>query len=197
MVSSQKVWSLHVDKVGRYCIVWGTVKIKISANTPRYTSAAERGLLSNRVSDTVYIVRPPGLVGGSSAKPSMYLCTVHWVWSPTCYYSTVCAKVLVLNCSQDQEWMTLINLCHYTYMNMTNHPHNAHYGLIWSYFQLRIEVHFFCLHREMKGHWSRVNLVEARSTSQRFTRNLCPFISTCKQKVYFNHFIYAKAANNP
>ena len=35
---------------------------------------------------------------------------------------------------------------------------------------------------------------EARSTSQRFTRDRCTFISQCKQKnVYFNPYIYAKA----
>ena len=32
---------------------------------------------------------------------------------------------------------------------------------------LRIEVHtFFCLHWKMKGHWSRVNLLEALRASQ-------------------------------
>ena len=43
-------------------------------------------------------------------------------------------------------------------------------------FLLRIEVHF-CLHWEMKGHWSRVNLV--------------------KREVYFDPCSYAKAKNNP
>ena len=38
---------------------------------------------------------------------------------------------------------------------------------------------------------------EARSSSQRFTRDQCPFISQCK-KVYFNPNIYAiKATNKP
>ena len=44
---------------------------------------------------------------------------------------------------------------------------------------IRIEVHFFRLHAEMKGHWSRVNLWDLH---QRFTRDQCPLISQCKPK---------------
>ena len=36
--------------------------------------------------------------------------------------------------------------------------------------------HYFCLHGEMKGHWSRLNLWTS------FTRDQCLFISKCKQK---------------
>ena len=28
---------------------------------------------------------------------------------------------------------------------------------------LRIEVHFFCLHGEMKGHWSRENILKHKA----------------------------------
>ena len=40
--------------------------------------------------------------------------------------------------------------------------------------QVRIEVHFFRLHWEMKGHWSRVNLVK-RETK----KSLLQYLYSC------------------
>ena len=50
---------------------------------------------------------------------------------------------------------------------------------------LRIEVHFFCLHWEMKYTSLRSDL---RFT--RFTRDRCPFISQCKQKICTSILIF-------
>ena len=65
-----------------------------------------------------------------------------------------------------------------------------------SCFQLRIGVHCFCLHWEMKGHWSRVNLVKCAALLKEL-HTTTAFISQLKKKVYFNPYIYAKATNNP
>ena len=63
---------------------------------------------------------------------------------------------------------------------------------------LRIEVHFFRLHWEMKGHWSSVNLVKYEALLKDFTCDRRPFISKCKRtKVYFNPYINAKAMKTP
>ena len=63
---------------------------------------------------------------------------------------------------------------------------------------LRIEVHSFSLHWEMKGHWSRVNLVlcEALLKDLHVT-NVLSFPNANKKVYYFNPYIYAKATNNP
>ena len=63
---------------------------------------------------------------------------------------------------------------------------------------LRIEVHFFCLYWEMKGHWSCVNLVKREALLKDLhTTIVLSFPNANKKKVYFNPHIYAKATNNP
>ena len=68
-------------------------------------------------------------------------------------------------------------------MKTTGHVTNIFFrllGVICRFIiKIRIEVHFFSLHWEMKGHWSRVNLVKRFA---RLTPDQCPFISQCKEK---------------
>ena len=67
-------------------------------------------------------------------------------------------------------------------MNAVVYDVTTHTTTLPEQIYLRIEVHFFCLHREMKGHWSCVNLVKCNVN---------------KKKVYFNPYIYAEVTNNP
>ena len=63
---------------------------------------------------------------------------------------------------------------------------------------LRIKVQFFCLHLEMKGHWSRVNLVKREALHKIYTRPVSfHFPMQTKKKVFFSPYIYAKVTNNP
>ena len=43
-------------------------------------------------------------------------------------------------------------------------------------YQLRIEVHFFSLHWEMKGHWSRVNLLKREPNAK---NGVCQCLCLC------------------
>ena len=51
---------------------------------------------------------------------------------------------------------------------------------------IRIEVHFFCLRGEMKGHWARVNLCEALRSSQDLHVTSVLSFPNANKKVYFN-----------
>ena len=63
---------------------------------------------------------------------------------------------------------------------------------------LRIEVHLFCLHWEMKGHWSRVNLVKREALLKDLhVTSVLSFPDAYQKKVWFKPYIYAKVTNNP
>ena len=61
----------------------------------------------------------------------------------------------------------------------------------------RIEVHFFCLHWEMKGHRSHVNLVKHEALLRIYTRPVSLYFPMQTKKVYFNPYSYAKVTINP
>ena len=81
-------------------------------------------------------------------------------------------------------------------LNMLGHifyPMEETFGLY-----LRIEVHFFRLHWEMKGHWSHVNLVKRFALLKDLhVTSVRSFPIANKKKVYFNLYIYAKVMKNP
>ena len=56
---------------------------------------------------------------------------------------------------------------------------------------LRIEIHF--LHWEMKGHWSRVNLVKCKALFRDLHATSVLSFPNANEKLYFNPYIYAKA----
>ena len=62
---------------------------------------------------------------------------------------------------------------------------------------LRIEVYFFHLHLEMKGHWSRVNLVKLEALLKDLHATSVLSFPNANKKVYFNPYIYAKAMKTP
>ena len=55
-------------------------------------------------------------------------------------------------------------------------------------FSINTRISFFCLHWEMKGSGSLVNLLRFA----RFTRDQCPFISQCKEKSVLQSLIQGK-----
>ena len=62
---------------------------------------------------------------------------------------------------------------------------------------LRIEVHFFRLYWEMKGHWSRENLVKREALLKGLhATSVLPFPNANK-KVYFNPYINANVMKTP
>ena len=65
-------------------------------------------------------------------------------------------------------------------------------SILWAYMNihLRIEVHFFCLHWEMKGHWSRVNLVKREALLKDLHATSVLSFPNANKKVYFNPYIY-------
>ena len=65
------------------------------------------------------------------------------------------------------------------------------------YLYLKIEVNFFCLHWEMKGHGSRVNLVKCKALLKDSHMTCVLSFPNANKNVFFNPYIYAKAANNP
>ena len=81
-------------------------------------------------------------------------------------------------------------------------PVGQHLWQVWSKYaeqvdlyciQLRIEVHFFWLHWEMNGHWSRVNLVKREALLKNLNATSVLSFPPANKKVYFNPYIYAKA----
>ena len=71
----------------------------------------------------------------------------------------------------------------------------------WSHVNLwkarRIEVHFFRLHWEMKGHWSCVNLVRHKALLKDLHATSVLSFPNANKKVYFNPYIYSTAMKNP
>ena len=68
---------------------------------------------------------------------------------------------MLVNCSSTSNWSGLIHECKYS--EIENHREFlfvVQLSVLNGAFHLRIEVHFFCLHLEMKGHWSRLNLAK-------------------------------------
>ena len=58
---------------------------------------------------------------------------------------------------------------------------------------LRIEVHFFCLHWEMKGYGSLVNLVKREVLLKDLHGiSVLSFPNANKRELYFNTYIYSK-----
>ena len=61
----------------------------------------------------------------------------------------------------------------------------------FNYFVLRIEVHFFCLHWEMKGHWSRVNLVKREALLKDLHgTSVLSFPNANKKSVFQSLYLY-------
>ena len=56
---------------------------------------------------------------------------------------------------------------------------------------------YTCLHWEMKGHWSRVNLLKHEALLKDLHATSAFSFPNANKKVYFNPYIYAYAMKSP
>ena len=76
--------------------------------------------------------------------------------------------------------------------------------MLYVSFQFRIEIHFFRLHWEMKGQWSRINLVKCEAlfkdlhaTFKDLHATSIPSFPMQMKKCVLQSLYYAKAMKNP